>query len=319
MADGWMTHIVYQSSDNAIGSVEKQVFGAPLINAEFAYENSGAGATHQHHVDSETFRRRLWHATMNGQYPTFGNTGTYGGRGIEIDPKYLDSPGAKAMTAWFDFFSRTRHWELEPFFEVDGGRALALPGIEYIVYLEKAGPVELVTERQTYDIYWFNPSTGELLKQKKDWKGERFSASPPTNDGDWVLHLSRDGRKEGMLRSYKFESRRVLFQEIERTPDRIPFTIAKPEGDVLKGGVPIEFEAKLTRETRASSSMLYVWTAEATADNQGYRIIGTGAAGKFTIPKSVARNYPAVVNLRLYGLNANGKLYAIDRVVRVQQ
>jgi hypothetical protein len=318
LSDSWMTHVLYQSSDNAVGSIEKQLFAAPLVNAEFAYENSGAGATHPHHVDSDTFRRRLWHATMNGQYPYFGNTGTYGGRGIEIDAKYLDSPGAKAMTAWFDFFSRTRHWELEPYFEVDGGRALALPGVEYIVYVEKAGPVELVTERQTYDIYWFNPATGELSKQKKDWKGERFSASPPSSSGDWVLHLSRDGRKESMLRSYKFESRRVLFQEVERSPERAPFTLVKPAADVLPVSTPLEFEAKLTRETRASGSMLYLWTAEATGDNQGYRVIGSGATGKFTIPKSIAKKYPAVVNLRLYGINANGKVYAIDRVVRAE-
>ena len=44
------------------------------------------------------------------------------------------------MTVWFDFFSDTRHWELEPYFDVDGGRALALEGIEYVVYVEKPGP-----------------------------------------------------------------------------------------------------------------------------------------------------------------------------------
>ena len=222
------------------------------------------------------------------------------------------------MTAWFDFFSRTRYWELEPFFEVDGGRALALGGVEYIVYLDKAGPVELVTEKQKYDVYWFRPATGELIKEKKDWKGERFSGQPPSPEGDWVLHLSRDGRKEGMARSYKFESRPVFLQEIERNAQRVPFTIEKPVEDVLPIGKPLPFEAKLTKETRASRAMLFLWTAEATADSQGYRVIGTGASGNFTIPKSIARTLPTVVNLRLYGMNANGKVYAIDRVVRVQ-
>src|SRR6185503_19516329 len=99
LGDGWMTHLIYQSSDDAVNGIERQIFPSPMINAEFAYENSGAGATHKHHVDSDAFRRQLWHATMNGQYPTFGNTGTYGGREIKVDAKYLDSPGAKAMTA----------------------------------------------------------------------------------------------------------------------------------------------------------------------------------------------------------------------------
>jgi len=44
--------------------------------------------------------------------------------------------------------SRTRFWELEPYFDIDGGRALYLAGVEYIVYLEKGGPVEVVTEKK---------------------------------------------------------------------------------------------------------------------------------------------------------------------------
>ena len=45
---------------------------------------------------------------------------------------------------------------------------------------------------------------------------------------------------------------------------------------------------------------------------------GRGASGTLTIPKSLAQKYPAVVNLRVYGINANGKVYAADRVVRVE-
>jgi len=34
---------------------------------------------------------------------------------------------------------RRRYWELEPYFELDGGRAVALSGVEYLVYIEKPG------------------------------------------------------------------------------------------------------------------------------------------------------------------------------------
>jgi hypothetical protein len=213
--DGWMDYLVYQSSDNALGAIEHQLYTLPQVNAEFAYEDSGAGKSHPHHVDSDTFRKRLWNAAMNGQYPTFGNTGVYGGRKFEPDGKYLDSPGAQQMTHWFNFFSNARHWELEPYFEVDGGRSLALTGVEYIVYLEKPGPVELVTEKKSYQVYWFNPINGDYIKQKKEYKGERFAGQPPDQAHDWVLHLSRDDHKEGMLRSWFFESRRVPIKEVE--------------------------------------------------------------------------------------------------------
>jgi hypothetical protein len=318
LADGWMTHVLYQSSAVPLAAIERQILTAPLVNAEFAYEDSGAGKSHPHHVDSDTFRKRLWNMTMSGQYPTFGNTGTYGGRQFEIDPKYLDSPGAKAMSTWYEFFSKTRFWELEPFFELDGGRGLALGGIEYIAYLEKPGPVELVTERKTYQVYWFRPATGEIIKEKKDYKGERFNGRPPDESSDWVLHLSRDGRKEGMLRSWKFESRPVFKQDVERIPAKIPFTIEEPTADEIPAGKPIPFRAKLAKETRASRAMIYLWTAEATGETQGYRILGTTAEGEFRIPTSIAKSYPAVVSLRLYGMNANGKVYSLDRVVKVR-
>jgi hypothetical protein len=32
----------------------------------------------------------------------------------------------------------------------------------------------------------------------------------------------------------------------------------------------------------------------------------------------MARNFPAVVNLRLMGMNLNGKVYSIDRVVKLE-
>jgi hypothetical protein len=318
LGDGWMTHILYQSSEGQLGAIERQLYQAPRINAEFAYEDSGAGKSHKHHVDTAAFRRRLWNATMDGQYPTYGNTGTYGGRAFAVDPKYLDAPGAKAMSDWFEFMSRTRFWELEPFFEVDGGRALYLTGVEYVVYLEKAGPVELVTEKKGYEVYWFNVQTGEITKEKKDYKGERFQGQPP-GPGEWVLHLSRDGRKNSMLNRYYFESRRPFIQQVEANPTRVPFEMAEPASDEVKVGVPVKFAAKLTRETRASRQMMYLWTMEATAGGQGFRVAGTGAEGEFRVPAGLAKVFPTVLNLRLYGMNLNGKVYAIDRVLKLTE
>jgi len=318
LTDGWMDYVVYQASDDQLGAVESQLFTAPRVNSEFAYEDSGAGRSHAHHVDSDTFRKRLWNAAMNGQYPTFGNTGLYGGRKIGVEAKYLESPGAKAMTTWFDFFSRTRFWELEPFFEVDGARAVALPGVEYVVYVEKpSGPIEVVTERHSYEVYWFNPRTGESQKEKKDYKGERFTGEAPDRAGDWVLHLSRDGRKEGMARSYKFESRANLMQEVEQNIKLAPFEIVEPASDTLTAGQPVNFSVKLKRETRATRSMTYLWTAEATADDQGYRVLATGPKGTFQVPVGVARRFPAVLNVRVTALNANGKAYSLDRVYKL--
>lgn len=319
LPDEWMDHVLYQSSDDALGSIEHQLYPVPFVNAEFAYEDSGAGKSHPHHVDSDTFRRRLWNSTMNGQYPTFGNTGTYGGAKVPQDAKYLDSPGAKQMSAWFRFFEGTRHWELEPFFDLDGGRAVALPGVEYIVYVEKpSGPIEVRVEKHGYDVRWFNPATGEYIPQK-DWKGERFVGEPPSRDHDWVLHLSREDRKKGMLNSWKFESRFNGMQEIEQIAARIPFEIAQPSSDALVVGKPIPYEAKLRRETRGTRAMQYLWTLDALTGGQGYRVVATGAKGEFRVPPAFADASETPANLRLYGMNANGKVYQLDRSVTVKR
>ena len=318
LPDGWMNYIVYQSADIALGAIEHQLYPYPAVNAEFAYEDSGAGRTHPYHVDTDTFRRYLWNITMNGQYPTFGNTGTYGGKGKAVDPTYLDSPGARQMTAWYEFFSKTRHWELEPYFDVSGGRALALQEVEYIVYVEKPGPVEILVPKHAYHVYWFNPITGELIKKRR-WKGTRFRATPPTSDHDWVLHLSRDGEKRKRAKRWKFESAPVLMQEIETNLKKIPFKITKPADSTLKVETPIEYAVKITRRTRGTSRMLFLWTADVPASGNGYRVLASGASGQFQIPAAIANDYPAILHLRLYGMNYFGKVYALDEVYRLER
>ena len=214
LPDGWMDYVSYESSEDQLGAIEHQLYPVPFVNLQFANEDSGAGKANRNDVDSAAFRRRLWNATMNGQYPTFGNTGTYGGAKAPQDAKWLDSPGAKAMKVWLDLFNDTRHWELEPYFDVDGGRCIALEGIEYILYVETPGPIEVRVERHGYDVLWLDPATGETQKEK-NWKGEKFASQPPDSKHDWVLFLSREGKKESMANSYKFESRDILLQEIE--------------------------------------------------------------------------------------------------------
>jgi hypothetical protein len=324
--DGWMNYVVYQSSNDQLGAIEHQLYAAPFINAEFAYEDSGAGRTHPHHVDTDTFRKRLWNSTMDGQYPTFGNTGTYGGRNFPVDPKYLDSPGARQMTIWYDFFAQTRHWELEPYFDVDGGRALALErprgeqieGVEYIIYVEKPGPVDVLVQKHKYNVAWFNPITGEWTKEK-DFKADKYTAQPPDMSHDWVLYIYRQGRKEGLGRSYKFESRATMMQVVEQSPQKVPYQLVEPSAGVLPVGKPVKYAAKITRDTRATRSMMWLWTGEVTADGLGYRVLATGQEGEMKIPARIAKHYPALMNLRLAGMNANGKVYFVDKVYKLTQ
>jgi hypothetical protein len=307
--DGWMSFAAYGTPDDNLGSVEHQLYAVPFVNLDFGREDSGAEKRDPNDVDAAEFRRRLWNATMDGQYPTYANTGA--------GAQYANSPGAKAMTAWFDLFSDTRHWELEPYFDVDGGRAVALEDTEYVVYVEKPGPVELTVEKHSYEVYWINPADGESSTKKKlKFTGEHFTGEPPDRSHDWVLHLVREGHLESMNKSFRFESRDIVLQELEANTPKVPFVMEQPMGD-LSLSKPTPYAAKLTRESRATRLMRWLWMGEVAADHQGYKVLATSQKGTLEPPRSIATNFPALMHLRLYGMNANGKVYELDSACQI--
>jgi hypothetical protein len=279
LADGWMDFIIEGSQDDAAGSIEHQFYQVPFV-----------GVTDSKH---------LWNATMDGEYPEF--------RGSD----------ANVAKYWFEFMADTRHWELEPYFDVDGTRAIALEDVEYVNYIEHPStPVEVTVENHGYDVEWLNPATGEALEQKK-YKGQHFTGEAPDPSHAWVLYIAREGHRDSMGKSYKFESRPVPVQEIETDLKKIPFEIVAPPGNALEIGKPAQFSVKLTRETRATRAMQYLWTAEVVADGHAFRVLGTGSPGTFVVPASIAEVFPAVLSVHLTALNANGKAYQTDRVYQL--
>ncbi len=293
--DGWLRYRSYQTTNDAVEAVEQQTFQYPAVN------NFGEGAG-----DATTFRHRLWNATMNGQYPA------------AVVP---DEQAATEMKVWYNFMQSTRHWELEPFFdcilpEGNHGRGLALEGVEYVVYVEKpTGPVTVNVEPHGYDVEWINPLTGDRVKGKKENKGDPYTVAPPDNGHDWVLHISREGTKAGMLKSVKFVSREqdLALQEIEGNPEKVPFEIVEPAAETLSLGQPIHFQAKFKRHSKAIDESVFEWTGEVTVDERSYRVIGTGAQGTFTIPTNIAAQYPAALHIKLSVMNGLGKVYVLDR------
>jgi len=303
--DGWMDFAAYgPGADDSVGAIEHQLYGAPAVNFD-----TGAGA-----ADADAFRHRLWNTAMDGEYPASAN----GGGGA-------DAANAKAMTAWFNFFSGTRHWELEPYFDVDGGRALALEDAEYIVYMEKPGALDVQVENRSYDVFWMNPATGEIVKEKKSFEGYRFTGAPPDKSHDWVLHLVRPGRLASLARDYKFESRNseedsralpIVLQEVELDPAKAPFETGQiPESISLH--IPAPYAIKVTKDTKAARSMMWLWTGEVAAGGQGYRVLATAPSGTLEPPRDTVGDLPADLLLRLYGMNAYGKVYLVTKACQL--
>ena len=287
--DGWLRVRSYEGAGDAAMAIDQQILQFP------ATANLGAGAP-----DADAFRHRLWNATVSGLYPHTAVT---------------DEPTAAVMKIWYDVMEKTRHWELEPFGDSPQARGIGLDGVEYILYVEKPGPVTVNVEKQTYDVEWINPATGEAVRQKEKNKGEVFNGTTPDNTHDWVLHISREGHKAGMLKSIKFDSREeaLKLQDIEGNPAKVPFEITAPSGDTISLSKPAEFGVKLLRQSKALERILYQWTGEVTAGGKSWRVIGTGPAGTLRIPRGIADTFPATLHIRVYGMNAFGKVYALDR------
>ncbi len=194
--------------------------------------------------------------------------------------------------------------------------AMGLDEAEYVLYAEKPGHVEISLPKHKYQPYWLNPITGDTI-DVKDYKGEIFSQETPDPTHDWVVHVQREGHKEGLLKSFKFESQPVPVQDVETDPDKAPFAIALPAGDEIDVSKPVPYQAKLRRTTRATRSMQYMWTGEIVAGTEGARVLGVGAYGTFEYPLELIQREPAVLSLHLIALNANGKAYMLDKVVRL--
>jgi hypothetical protein len=252
------------------------------------------------------FRHELWNATTNGQYPT-------------VSFEALQNPdNVKAVQTWWKVISDTRHWELEPYFDVDGAKAVGLQEVEYLAYAQTPGIVEITLPKHKYNPVWVNPITGEELPLK-NYKGEVFSQQTPDAAHDWVLQVPREGHKESMLRSYRFESVDPPVQEPELDPAKTPFQIIDPPGDELNPSIPIPFGVKITRAVRATRSMQFVWWGEVVASGEGARLLAIGPSGTLHIPKVFQGRGGANLNVRLLAINANGKAYEIDRVYRLTQ
>jgi hypothetical protein len=160
-----------------------------------------------------------------------------------------------------------------------------------------------------------NPITGEEL-ELKDYKGEVFSRQTPDASHDWILQVPREGHKEMMLRSYRFESEAPPIQDPELDVTRMPFAIADPDGDDIHAAAPPPYLIKLVRANRATRSMQYVWWGEIVGSSEGAHLLGIGKSGTFQMPSYFLEPGKAL-NVRLLAINANGKAYEFDRVYQL--
>lgn len=291
IADGWMNYLIEASPHPEIAAVEHQFTHQPEIHVITS-------------VEPEVFRHELWNSTTNGEYPS-----------VSYEALQNDA-NVRAIQTWSRVIADTRHWELEPYFDVDGARAVGLQEVEYLAYAEKPGIVEVTLPKHKYNPVWVDPITGNEIPLK-DYKGEVFSRQTPDAAHDWVLQVPREGHKESMLRSYYFESVDPPIQEPEYDASKTPFEIADPAADDLNPSIPVPFQVKITKPNRATRRMQYVWWGEIVANGQAGRVLAVGSSGNLEVAHELLCPPNSNLTLRLLAINANGKAYELDRVYRL--
>jgi Domain of unknown function (DUF5060)/Protein of unknown function (DUF4038) len=291
VADGWMNYFIEASPHPEVAAVEHQFTHEPEIHVVTA-------------TDPDAFRHELWNATTNAEYPSVSYEAL------------RNEANVRAIQTWSRVIADTRHWELEPYFDVDGARAVGLQEVEYLAYAEKPGIVEVTLPKHKYNPVWVNPISGDEIPLK-DYKGEVFSRQTPDAAHDWILQVPREGHKESMLRSYYFESQDPPIQEPEYDASKIPFEIADPAADDLNPSIPVPFEVKILKPNRATRRIQYVWWGEIVANGQAGRVLAVGSSGNLDVGHELICPPGSNLTLRLLAINANGKAYELDRVYRL--
>ncbi len=293
LVDGWENYLIEASPHPEVGAVEHQFNSMPAIHVITTAE-------------PDAFRHELWNCTTNGDYPS-------------VSYEALQNPvNVKAVQTWFKIVSDTRHWEFEPYFDVSGARAVGLEEIGFIAYAQTPGIVEITLPKHKYNPVWINPSSGEETPMK-DYRGEIFSQPTPDNAHDWILDCEREGHKESMLRSVRFESVDAPVQEVETDAAKIPFEIVDPPGDTVLAGIPTPFRIKLTKNNRGTRYMQLVWWGGIVAGDASTRLLAVGASGNFSVPPAWIVQPEEELVIILHAINANGKAYEIDKTYKLSR
>ena len=299
--DEWQDYITQNRVDPALASIEYETYPAPFVNT-----GVGAGA------NPDAARQQAWTAATRGHYISLASS--------DSEP---DSPAAEQVAFLEQFFAQSRYFDLQPHYRVVGGSGLALQrvpyraekpiGIEYIVYAESPGLIELLMPKHEYSVSWYNPADGSWFDQKKKFKGDRYRSQTPDDQRDWVLYLRREGKKQGYNKSFILESTTPRIRDVEHSSSALPFEIQLPEGNEIRAGQEHLFNATLTKNTIAAKRMIWLWKGEVAGSGRRARVLGTSQGGSFAVPAGLAASYPATLSVRVVGLDGAGRIFEAFR------
>ncbi len=255
-----MNYIIEAVDNPQFGAVEHQFTQQPQVHIVNA-------------TDPDTFRHQLWSCTTNGEYPS-------------VSFEALQNPAnVRAVRTWFKIVSDTRHWEFEPYFAVDGARAVGLEEIGYIAYAQNAGIVE-ITVRQAQVHAGLDQSRLRARKLSRRTGAVTYSAGRRRTIRTIGFSISNERATRNRCCG-RCDSNRLMrpYKKLKRTVQRLRSTSFNREATTSKPQRS-PFEVKITRANRASRTMQYVWWGEVVAKGSSSRLLAVGAHGNRAFRKS---------------------------------
>ena len=141
---------------------------------------------------NDKIRKAIWRCALTGAQAVLPD---YNQGNVDIQ-KMKD--GAKYIGYATHFFREKIYSDLTDLQPADelllaGNNAIlaASLGKEYLIYVEGGGKIkiDLAHCSGVFDVYWFNPRTGESQQTQKVQTGKILEFDAPTSKEDWVLHI----------------------------------------------------------------------------------------------------------------------------------
>ena len=157
----------------------------------YAQETLWPGNKYHPAYTNSDIRKNTIVATMAAAMINFAdmNGDSSSGFSGSLDTEKANDEIHKIYNNTLDFFESVDYYKMSPMNEIaDNGYCLALPGKEYLVYLEEGGMVNLEVEQGEYKVTWVNASNPkEIIDGGLTTDGKGFTS--PRHGVDWFLRL----------------------------------------------------------------------------------------------------------------------------------